>query len=74
MTASCRQENALILICYSASERKLSLMCIFKRQDILDSWFNQGDHNEIAYAASDWELIESDFFTIGFLRFFFLIS
>jgi hypothetical protein len=70
MTASCGRENTSILICCSASGQKLPPLCIFKGQNILDSWFNQADHDETAYAASKRGWMESEIFYNWFVKVF----
>jgi hypothetical protein len=45
-------------------------LCIFKGQNILDSWFNQADHDETAYAASKRGWMESEIFYNWFVKVF----
>lgn len=73
MTAGTGRENTSILICGSASGDLLPPLCIFKGQNILESWMSTEPSDQTAYAASKkgWmnTIIFSNWFRKCFLPF-----
>lgn len=60
--SSAGRENTSVLICCSASGKKLMPLCIFKGLNVLETWISTDIQNRMAYAASKRGWMDSDIF------------
>lgn len=70
MTSSPGRENTSVLMCVSASGRKLPPLIIFKGKNVMESWIQKEISNQTSFAATKRGWMESEVFRNWFEKCF----